>query len=64
MAFIRATTSGGAFKVAETDTVGVRLSLAGKPDMASLGTALILYAASQGPTWNPWLISIAPPDLS
>ncbi len=31
---------------------------------ASLGTALIFYAASQGPTWNPWLISIAPPDIS
>ena len=31
---------------------------------AALGTALILYAASQGPTWNPWLISIAPPDIS
>jgi len=30
---------------------------------AALGTALILYGASQGPTWNPWLISIAPPDL-
>lgn len=30
---------------------------------AGLGTALILYGASQGPTWNPWLISIAPPDL-
>jgi len=30
---------------------------------ASLGTALIFYAASQGPTWNPWLISIEPPDL-
>jgi photosynthetic reaction center L subunit len=30
---------------------------------ASLGTALILYCASQGGTWNPWLISIAPPDL-
>ena len=29
----------------------------------ALGTALIFYAASQGPTWNPWLISIAPPDL-
>ncbi len=28
-----------------------------------LGTALVFYAASQGPTWNPWLISIAPPDL-
>jgi photosynthetic reaction center L subunit len=31
---------------------------------AALGTALILYGASQGPTWNPWLISIAPPDVS
>jgi photosynthetic reaction center L subunit len=31
---------------------------------AIVGTALILYAASQGPTWNPWLISIAPPDIS
>jgi photosynthetic reaction center L subunit len=31
---------------------------------AVLGTALILYSASQGPTWNPWLISIAPPDIS
>ncbi len=29
-----------------------------------LGTMLIFYAASQGATWNPWLISIAPPDLS
>jgi photosynthetic reaction center L subunit len=28
---------------------------------AGLGTALILYAASIGPTWNPWLISINPP---
>lgn len=40
--------SGGAFKVAETDTVGVRLSLAGKPDMASLGTALHLCIARAG----------------
>ncbi len=31
---------------------------------ASLGTALIFYAASLGHTWNPWLISIAPPDIS
>jgi photosynthetic reaction center L subunit len=31
---------------------------------ASLGTALILYGAAMGPTWNPWLISIAPPDIS
>jgi photosynthetic reaction center L subunit len=29
-----------------------------------LGTALILYGASQGPTWNVWQINIAPPDLS
>ena len=28
-----------------------------------LGTALILWGASQGPTWNVWQISIAPPDL-
>jgi len=31
---------------------------------ALIGTGLILYAASLGPTWNPWLISIAPPDIS
>nr|WP_310523973.1 photosynthetic reaction center subunit L [Polymorphobacter sp.] len=30
---------------------------------ATLGTALILYGAAIGPTWNPWLISIAPPDI-
>jgi photosynthetic reaction center L subunit len=30
---------------------------------AALGTALIFWGASQGPTWNPWLISINPPDL-
>ena len=30
---------------------------------AFLGTALILWGASQGPTWNPWQINIAPPDL-
>ena len=29
-----------------------------------LGTAMILWGASQGPTWNLWQISIAPPDLS
>ena len=29
-----------------------------------LGIALILLGASQGPTWNPWLISIDPPDIS
>jgi len=28
-----------------------------------VGTALILYGASQGPTWNLWQINIAPPDL-
>ena len=28
-----------------------------------LGTALILYGAALGGTWNPWLINIAPPDL-
>ena len=31
---------------------------------AILGTAMILWGASQGPTWNLWQISIAPPDLS
>ena len=31
---------------------------------SALGTALILWGASQGPTWNLWQISIAPPDLS
>jgi photosynthetic reaction center L subunit len=29
-----------------------------------LGTALIIYGASQGPTWNIWQINIAPPDIS
>ena len=29
-----------------------------------LGVAMILWGASQGPTWNIWQISIAPPDLS
>ncbi|MCA3629909.1 MAG: photosynthetic reaction center subunit L [Methylobacterium sp.] len=31
---------------------------------AILGTTLIIFGASQGPTWNPWLISINPPDVS
>ncbi|MHA7872070.1 MAG: photosynthetic reaction center subunit L [Hyphococcus sp.] len=31
---------------------------------AVLGTALIFYGASLGDTWNPWLISIDPPDVS
>ncbi len=30
---------------------------------AVLGTALILWGAALGPTWNPWLISINPPDI-
>ena len=30
---------------------------------ALLGTFLIFYGASMGETWNPWLISIEPPDL-
>ena len=29
-----------------------------------LGTVMILYGASQGPTWNIWQINIEPPDLS
>ncbi len=31
---------------------------------SALGTALILFGASQGPTWNIWQINIAPPDIS
>uniref|UniRef100_A0A7C1NXZ9 Reaction center protein L chain n=1 Tax=Agrobacterium albertimagni TaxID=147266 RepID=A0A7C1NXZ9_9HYPH len=31
---------------------------------AILGTALLIYGAAIGPTWNIWRISIAPPDLS
>lgn len=31
---------------------------------AVLGTMLILYGAAMGPTWNPWLISINPPDVT
>ena len=31
---------------------------------AAIGTALIFYGASMGTTWNPWLISIEPPDVS
>jgi len=30
---------------------------------ALVGTLLIIWGASQGPTWNLWQISIAPPDL-
>lgn len=40
--------SGGSFKVVETDAVGGRLSLAGKPDMTALGTALHLCIARAG----------------
>ncbi len=29
-----------------------------------LGTLLIIYDASQGPTWNIWMLSINPPDVS
>jgi photosynthetic reaction center L subunit len=29
-----------------------------------LGTAMILYGAALGPTWNPWLIDIRPPPES
>ncbi len=31
---------------------------------ALTGTLLLLYGASQGPTWNIWQINIAPPDIS
>jgi photosynthetic reaction center L subunit len=30
----------------------------------AIGTALIFWGAAIGPTWNPWTINIAPPDLS
>jgi photosynthetic reaction center L subunit len=30
---------------------------------AVLGTIMIIYGASIGPTWNPWKISINPPDI-
>jgi hypothetical protein len=29
-----------------------------------LGTALIVWGAAIGPTWNLWQINIAPPDLA
>jgi photosynthetic reaction center L subunit len=31
---------------------------------ALLGTLLIIWGAAMGPTWNLWLISINPPDIS
>lgn len=31
---------------------------------AIIGTFLIFWGASMEPTWNPWLISIDPPDVS
>ena len=30
----------------------------------AVGVAMILYGAAIGPTWNPWRINIAPPDIS
>jgi len=30
---------------------------------AALGTLLIIWGASMGPTWNIWQINIAPPDI-
>jgi photosynthetic reaction center L subunit len=30
---------------------------------ATVGTLLIVWGASQGPTWNLWQINIAPPDI-
>jgi photosynthetic reaction center L subunit len=35
-----------------------------RSSFALLGTALILWGAAIGPTWNLWQINIAPPDLS
>lgn len=29
-----------------------------------LGTAMIVWSAAMGPTWNLWQINVAPPDLS
>lgn len=31
---------------------------------AVLGTILLIYGASLGPTWNIWMLSINPPDIS
>jgi photosynthetic reaction center L subunit len=31
---------------------------------SALGTALIIYGAAIGPTWNIWRINISPPDVS
>jgi photosynthetic reaction center L subunit len=30
----------------------------------TLGTALVVYGAAMGPTWNIWRINISPPDIS
>ena len=30
---------------------------------ATVGTALLVYGAALGPTWNLWQISIAPPPI-
>lgn len=40
--------AGGQFSVAQTESVGVRIALAGKPDMANLGAALHLCLARAG----------------
>lgn len=40
--------AGGQFSVAQTEALGVRIALAGKPDMADLGTALHLCLARAG----------------
>ena len=40
--------AGGQFSVVQTEAVGVRIALAGKPDMANLGTALHLCLARSG----------------
>ena len=31
---------------------------------SALGTALMVYGAAMGPTWNIWRINISPPDIS
>jgi photosynthetic reaction center L subunit len=46
----------GAFYVGFFGVLGMFFTL--------LGVGLIVYSASQGPTWNLWQINIAPPDIS
>lgn len=50
--------SGGTFKVVETDAIGVRLSLVGKPDMTALGTALHMCIAR-----TSVLGGVSPPEV-